>query len=472
MFLNHEGYFPPSINQERFLVGEDLRRNRGKGPYPFHVIEGLSITGLLNRERIERSVDLTIARHAGLQAAFISAPKSQQESEAPFTLRKSETNQPVGQYRQFVQHNVRLPVEWIDLSLLDGHTRSETLSETIKERALCPFEVSQAPLARATVFQLDTHHYLLFIVFHHLITDMTSQRVLRAEIRRCYESLANERQPELPDVYNHYPGFAAWQQRAAFSADSIAYWQDKLVMATEGEVSFRDFPFAQSRVAGGPPVPAYESVVLNGAMSGKLRAAARKAHVTLSVLFTAGLAVVLHRWTGRQVLSMWSNFANRVDPWTEGMVGWLVNSHLIPFNLSGSPTVQATLQSVRETMLGAAMNQSVPREVALRGLGRASSGSDLRVMFDFVTEERCEAIEPGVSFRRLPVRYLRQFRPPMGLEVLAIDEGASIRLMAGYFLDRLPTFAVRQLLNGIGRAAVFLCEAGRDARISAFPLVG
>ncbi len=468
--IPHSGCLRLSFNQERFLANDELQRRQTGKPFPFNIAEGIVITGPLQVEILERCLNSIMARHAGLRAAFLATPGMTDQARGERIDKGCLTGiPPSGIYRQVILPEVSLSPNRVDLSSMEAAARSRQLHNQVRRQVHMPFDVGQAPLVRATLFRLGPDNHLLLIAVHHLISDMVSQRVMRSEIRRLYEALTTGAEPRLPELKIHYPDFADWQQERLPSAD-LGYWRQHWERAEQGQLSLRNFPFYLPPVSRRTPIPAYETITLNAALTAEIRTGARRSQVTLSVLFLASLGLILHRWTGRPVISIWNTFANRIDPDTLSMVGWLANSHLVSLDFSKDPLAGKALEGVRDTFFGVATHQETPCTLVWRNLPKAPQSTDLRVMFDFVEEERDVPVAGPVSFTRLPLRYLRSFRHPAGLEVLAIDHGKEISIMAGYFQDCFPALGVRCLLEGMARAASYLLSNDREARVSACPV--
>src|SRR5204863_69633 len=119
------------------------------------------------------------------------------------------------------------------------------LQPLIRQRLLEPFDLSRAPLLRATLFHGLADRAVLFLNLHHIVYDEFSSRILQRELARFYDAdqpdTSPERQrrdrtghdpdsllPPLPIAFVDY----AWSERLAheggqFAAD-VAYWGDAL----------------------------------------------------------------------------------------------------------------------------------------------------------------------------------------------------------------------------------------------------
>lgn len=469
--IPYDGYLPPSFNQERALAIDEWQRRQAGGSIPFHIVEGIAISGPLQPEVLEQCLNRILARHAGLRAAFVPAPgMTEDDRRARLEQGNSTGVPPAGLHRQIVLPEVRLPLNVVDLTSMETASRAKELQKQVQREALRPFEFDQAPLIRATLFRVEDGEHLLLMILHHLISDMISQRIIRRELRALYDGLMARLEPDLPRLTIHYPDFAAWQQRTFSSSSSLACWAERWLSAERGQLSLGDLPFCLPQTGGRPPIPAYEQVALDAGLTAEIRSDARRVRATLPVLFLTAFALILHRWTRRPVVSVWNNFANRVNPDTQDIVGWLVNSHLVPLDFSADPTAHDSLERVGQRLHAAVANQEAPSTSIWRSMSKPPQFSDLRVMFDFVEEDRIDQTPGPVSMTRLPLGYLRRFRFPMGLETLVIDRGADISLVAGYFQDRLPALGVHRMLEGMGRAASYLLHSDRQARVSAFPV--
>src|SRR5258708_34053095 len=78
------------------------------------------------------------------------------------------------------------------------------------------------------------------------------------------------------------------------------------------------------------------------------------------MILVAGLASVLHRYTGQTDIILGAPTAGRTLPQLEKIPGCFVNVLSLRVDVAGDPTFQELLARVRETVLGGLSNSDIP----------------------------------------------------------------------------------------------------------------
>jgi len=91
-----------------------------------------------------------------------------------------------------------------------------------------------------------------------------------------------------------------------------------------------------------------------------LKTLGQEQRVSLFMILVAGLASVLHRYTGQTEIILGAPTAGRTLPELEKMPGCFVNVLSLRIDVAGDPKFQELLARVRETVLGALSNSDIP----------------------------------------------------------------------------------------------------------------
>jgi amino acid adenylation domain-containing protein len=252
----------------------------------------------------------------------------------------------------------KLPL--VDLRNIPELEREREAVRIAREAARAPFDLKEGPLLRATLVKLSEGDHRLFLTFHQMIFDgVTAYHVFLPELSAIYLAFSQNQPSPLPEPDIQYADYAIWQRERTnpeVIAKQLAYWQKRLA----GELPVLAWPSDQFR----PALQTYRGEIQTAAMSKELlqnlKALGQEQRVSLFMILVAGLACVLHRYTGQTDILLGTPTAGRTLPELEKMVGYFLNILPLRIDFSGDPTFLELLVRVRETVLGALSNSDVP----------------------------------------------------------------------------------------------------------------
>ncbi len=331
---SQEGLAPLSFPQQRLWFLDRLQPGRAV----YNVPLALRLDGQLDPAALERSLSEVVRRHEPLRTRFVERdgqPWQEIVSPAPFSLPE------------------------IDLRALPADVRAGELARLGREEEARPFDLSRAPLLRATLVRLDREANALFLTLHHIVSDAWSDEILMRELAAAYAGRP------LPGLPVRYADYARWQRSwpEAFLASQLAHWRDRLA-----GLAGLELPADRPR----PPVQSFRGGVISFAVPGELTAALRdlaRYHrhgrhrgSTLFMVFLAAWQAVLGRLAGQDDVAVGSPVANRGRSEIEGLIGFFVNLLALRTDLSGDPTFAELLGRVRRMALDAYAHQELPFE--------------------------------------------------------------------------------------------------------------
>ena len=147
---------------------------------------------------------------------------------------------------------------------------------------------------------------------------------------------------------------------------------------------------------------ARQNVLLPLTLLEQVRTLSQQAEVTLFMTLLAAFQVLLMRYSGQEDILVGTPIANRTQIELESMLGFFVNTLVLRTDLSGNPTFQQVLKSVRETTLEAYAHQDLPFEKLVDSLQlqRSPAYSPLVQVCFVLQNTPQEALDlPGVSFQ-------------------------------------------------------------------------
>ncbi|MCP4659288.1 MAG: amino acid adenylation domain-containing protein, partial [bacterium] len=301
---------------------------------------------------------------------------------------------------------LRLPV--VDLEGVAESDREARVMALIYADMATPFDLERGPLWRTRLLRLGRTRHVLVQNMHHIISDGWSIGLIFRELATLLEALSVGRTApfgKLPELPIQYPDFAIWQReriRGKRLESRLGYWRQQLA----GAATLLELPSDRPR-------PAFQSHRGTGVerrlpadLSGALHALSRRHDATLFMTLLAGFKLLLYRFTGEEDLIVGAPIAGRDRIEIEQLIGFFVNTLALRTRLDGGLSFGELLGRVRETVIGATVNQEVPFEKLLDELQpeRSLSHSPLfQVFFNMINLPDQRFTVPGLDMEGLPL---------------------------------------------------------------------
>ena len=230
------------------------------------------IEGELNIPAFEQAWQEAARRHTSLRTAFYWG-----DLDKPY---------------QVVRRDVQIPLtreDWRAISEAEQEKRLESFLQSDRDRG---FDLTQAPLTRLTLIQLNERTHHLVWSHHHLVLDGWSVSLLLKEVFALYEGLSRDKAPRLqrPRPYRDYIAWLQdqdlpqvetfWRSELAGFCSPTALPTDKVVSRRAGYGEERSFLSEEATAA--------------------LEAFARRHQVTLNTIVEGAWAIALSRYSGEK----------------------------------------------------------------------------------------------------------------------------------------------------------------------------
>ena len=327
---------PLSLAQRRLWVLHQLHDLGGT----YNVPLVLRVNGPLNLPVLQRSLEILVLRHQALRTTFGYTDGQ------PF--------QRVG-----AAFSVPLPVTELPTSAT-GPVSTEA-ERWLTEEAYQLFDLERGPLLRARVARFGAEDHLVLLLFHHLIFDGFSVRVLASELSALYShGLCGEDTP-LPFLPLQYPDYARWQVAhpdPTTLAASVAYWKDSLAGAPPLLALPADYPRPSIQTFAGADV----AFTLPPAIWKALTKYLADPGTTPFMRLLAATAVWLGRQAGTNDVVIGVPIAGRTQAEVGPLIGFFVNTLVLRIDLSENLTFRDLLHHVRQRALEAYEHQELPFE--------------------------------------------------------------------------------------------------------------
>jgi len=252
---------PLSFAQQRLWFFDQFE----PGSPSYNLPRAVRLQGKLNIDALSASLNEIIKRHEILRTSFAISD-----------------GQPIQVIAEFVK--LELPV--IDLQNIPQEQREAELHRLAKTEAKTGFDLTQAPLLRAKLLQLDAEDYVILLTLHHIVSDGWSTDILIREVAALYTVFCVGKPSSLPQLPIQYADFALWQRQwleGETIKNQLAYWQQQL----SGELPILQLPTDRPR----PTVQTYAgktlSFVLPKSLSDELKNLSKQEGVTLFMTLPA-----------------------------------------------------------------------------------------------------------------------------------------------------------------------------------------
>ncbi len=304
-------------------------------------------SGFLNAEALERSFNEILRRHETWRTSF--------------GIVEGEPAQNVHDHL-----TVRLPL--IDLTELPEKKREIRAIEIAKADACETFDLGRVPLFRAKLIRLQQQKYRLYLTLCHLIFDgVALDRVFLPELASLYKHFAVGDPNSLPELAVQYPDYACWERRTLTSekqSKEIAYWSNHL----SGHLPERYLPSDHRP----PRVRSFRGSMyrfrLRPPLLKRTKEFCRREGVSLFHVMFATFAALLQRYSGEGRLPVGIVTARRKHPDAEPLLGYFLNTVVVPTDTSGDPSFRALVQRARDWSIEAMDHDQMPFEHLLREL--------------------------------------------------------------------------------------------------------
>jgi amino acid adenylation domain-containing protein len=394
--------YPLSNAQARIWV---LAQMEG-GSAAYNMPIALELEGTLDEGALERAFRAAIARHESLRTCFVSDNGTPRQK----ILAAGEVVFELGRW---------------DLA---GVAAAEDIARLrIQEEFSRPFDLSRAPLLRASVFRIAERRWLLSVVVHHIVADGWSLDVLLRELSAALGDPA----PGLPALPLQYRDYSQWMagrlERDDLRADR-AYWEEKLARP----LPVLNLPADYARPAALGFAGAIERFPLPSTGRLNLPRFCAERGVSPFMVLLAAVFGLLHRYSGDEDIVVGTPVSNRERLDLEDQIGLYLNTLALRVGVGRETTLSELLDRVRAVVLEAQQHQSYPFDSLIRDL-KVKRSTDRNPLFDVMVVMQ-DAVRP--LFRAPGIRG-SEYSVPMGVSVFDLTfhfspSGAGVRLDLEY----------------------------------------
>jgi amino acid adenylation domain-containing protein len=344
-----------------------------------------AVTGELNLEALQRSLDDLVARHESLRTTFAMESSSR--------------------LVQVVAATSSVRIATASFESLAHEDARERGRQMIRNDVARPFDLQRGPLLRVSVLRFAPEYHVLMIGMHHIITDAWSMDVFLRELSKLYAGHCSGVPAQLETSSLQYADYAAWQDEwmnFGVLEELLFYWQEHMRGAPP------ELSLITDRVSNLRQISKSDVLVfrLDDRLTEAAKRFANQSRATLFMVLLAGFKALLCRYSDQDDIVVGTPVANRTRKELESLVGFFVNTLVLRTDLSGDPTFGEIVNRVRAVTLGGLANQRLPLERLIERLepDRRWARSPLfRVMFVMQNGPQHRFELDGLKTEQLPI---------------------------------------------------------------------
>ncbi|MEL7002102.1 MAG: condensation domain-containing protein, partial [Bacteroidota bacterium] len=234
--------------------------------------------------------------------------------------------------------------------------------------ATIPFDLSEGPMLRVKLLQIDDNQHALLLTFHHIVTDAQSEEIMMKELLRLYDNYSTDKQGlDIPTPPIQYKDYSAWQNREIKNGSLKVhgqYWSDMFGRGVPNLDLPIDFPRKKVRTFNG----GYLELTLNQESSAGIRDLNDQNEVTLFMTFLSIINVFLYKYTDQDDIVIGTPVSNRNSKILEDQLGFYINLLPLRNRLDGAKSFIDFLQNVKEQTLESFKHQLYPFDLIVQSL--------------------------------------------------------------------------------------------------------
>lgn len=360
---------PLSFAQQRLWFVQQLNPDSAA----YNLPRAVRLKGTLQTRHLEAALNKVIDRHDVLRSAIVEID---------------------GVAMQVVDQLATLKLAFEDLRHLSAELREAQLSHCLCSEAGKPFDLTQAPLMRATLLQIADDEHLLLMNMHHIASDAWSNAILMQDLMQAYAQVGAGNPSPLRRPAIQYADYANWQRGeyldSAACAASADYWRDYLGHTLPPLDLPTDFPRHEQNTH---PAGKYD-FSLPAALTRNLNRFCQQSGLTPFVVALGAWQLLLSRYSNQHDFTVGVPNASRNRSETQELVGFFVSAQVYRVRIDPQLPCKDFFQRLRRETLAALDHADYPLELSFDAL-QLQSNRQANPLFQVLFNWRTQA--PGDS---------------------------------------------------------------------------
>ncbi|MDX1343630.1 MAG: condensation domain-containing protein, partial [Reinekea sp.] len=387
----------------------------------FNIFGCYSLQGELDKDRLERALQVVVREHEVLRTRIVSGPQPQ----------------------QYFDPTLSVSIHHGSIIGLDDDAGRKAIERWKKAEADVHFDLANGPLLRLGCVELTQTSFLLTVNVHHLIADAWTLKLLVDALLKCYEGRStNEATLVSPIQFGDYATWLTHRANEDNHQSLKSYWRSQLSAPIEP----LQIPGCQlskvTEVTGREVVHTFSPDVTQ-----QLKALATRFDASPYMVLLSVLNVLLFRLSSQSDQIIGMPVSGRDHPQTHDLMGCFVNVLPVRVENIASDTFDDLLKKVRKVCLSAFDHQTLPFEhiVEVANFKRAVGRSPLfDVLLNWFEQVEAQIVIDGLTLQEdsAPVAVAKY-----PLTIYAHESEGCWRMRWHYQPERLNDKVIEILLN-------------------------
>ncbi|MEU6115106.1 amino acid adenylation domain-containing protein [Streptomyces sp. NPDC047117] len=418
---------PLSYTQESLWLIENMSR---QDEPVYNEPLAFRIAGQLDVGALDRALAQTVARHEALRTSFVGTADG---------------------IRAVVKDEVPDFVETVDLRQLPDKEQARLQAQQLLDGAYArPFDLAEGRLIRALIVLVDDAETLLGLTVHHIAADGWGLGLVLDDVRKRYIALTQDREPgtltvaPAPRFSDYVHRLRDRYEQGDFDAD-IAYWNGLLQNGPE----LLKLPTDRPR----PPMQTFTGATRTvTADREKIKQLIDRCHracgSTEFGVLLASWALLLHRYSGQDQVTVGTTVLNRSTVEELSTVGCFVNTAPLPFSFGeGSMTYRQLLADTTGSLVQMLQHQEAPYPKVVESLSVDRDPSHhpvFQTMMTLLGKRKVLRLGDGLEVRAHPVN---RAASKFDLLLYVTEDGDAVEFEAEFNTDLFDPETVERMLN-------------------------
>lgn len=338
---DNNNMYEPTIEQESMWL---ISSNSGDED-PFINTGCFKLEGVIEDDVLYESTRYLINRHDILRTIF-------KETESGL--------------KQVIKNNVdNNSIKIMDISNNDVESIENIVKKEYKQLSAKKMDLYEGPLFQSLIIKISNNEAYWIIKAHHIIIDGVSINILIKEYTDIYQSLLENKTPDLQKLNFRYTDYAIWRKnklKGEYLDKCRNYWKKTL---------YKPIPVTELPLNVDRSEKLYKSsnsVVFE--VSGddylKLKSATKEKQVTLNIIFLTGLTILLNNITNQEDIIIGTLLTGHIEESFDNIIGNFVNLLPLRINMERINTVKELLNKVKEEYISSLEYGIYPFEYILK----------------------------------------------------------------------------------------------------------